>query len=168
MSGPFVVGRLALCVGLGVVVVGQGIALPTLEGGSGLVDANLAHSLGRPIADRLGVVLVAACAVATAIAAYFSGDRPATLLGLAATALALFDRALLLPRVHAAWARVDLVAGRPYDRFVEAQALASWHAWSLWGVAALLAVSVCLRAGTLAPRPAPPLSSADAASPGPA
>lgn len=121
------VGYLCVAVALGCLIAGFGIAIPTIENGSELIDANLAKALGQVVALRLGLVLLVACVIVAAVAYRWTQSRTASTAALIATGLAGLDRIVLSPRVYEAWSRVDLVAGRPLDRLEEATQLAQWH-----------------------------------------
>lgn len=123
-------GTLALALALGSLVVGHFVLIPTL-GGNDLIDANLARSLAEPLALRCANVVLMACAALAVVVRPWLRHALALSLGLIALAIAGLDRVALLPRMQAAWSRVDLVAGRPVDRVVEAQQLQQLHEGAL-------------------------------------
>ncbi len=128
-------GTLALALALGSLVVGHFVLIPAL-GSNALIDANLARSLAEPLALRCASVVMVACAALALLVRPWLRHTLALSLGLIAVAIAGLDRVALLPRMQAAWSRVDLVAGRPVDRVVEAQQLQQLHE----GALALLAL----------------------------
>ncbi len=143
MRAVAAIGYLAVSMALGCLVVGFGVVLPAIEGGTELVDANLANAIAQGIALRLGLVLIAACAVVAIATPRWTHSRGATTLALVAVGLAGLDRLVLIPHLNRAWARADLVAGRPLDRIQEAVELTQWHHGVLVGLGlALIAVAL--------------------------
>lgn len=120
-------GMLVLGLALGSIVLGHLLLAPQLRGDTTLVDANLARALAEPLVLRTGEVLLAACLVLAAVAGSWLGHRAGTSLGLLSLGLAAADRFVLLPRLHEAWARVDLVAMRPLPRVTAAEQLTLAH-----------------------------------------
>ena len=104
------IGTLALGLALGSIVLGHLLLVPLLRADTSLVDANLARALAEPLVLRTGELLLGACLLLAAVASNWLGHRAGTSLGLLSTGLAAVDRFVLLPRMHEAWARVDLVA----------------------------------------------------------
>lgn len=134
---------MALGLALGSIVLGHLLLVPMLEADTSLVDANLARALAQPLALRSAEVALAACVVLTAVARHWLRHRAGTTLGLLAVGIAAADRFGLLPRVHEAWGRVDLVAMRPRVRIEAAAQLSTIHEASL---AALIVVLIALAA----------------------
>lgn len=120
-------GILALGLALGSIVLGHLIVVPALQGDTTLVDANLARALSEPIALRSAELGLVAAVILAAVARPWLRHHAGTTLGLAAVGLAAIDRLVILPRVHEAWARVDLVAMRPAPRIEAAEQLALVH-----------------------------------------
>lgn len=138
MRAATALGQLALAVALGALVVGYGVVLPLLDGGTELVDANLARAIIEDIALRLGLVITGACGLLVISARAWTQSRLASSLALCAFALAGIDRFILMPRMYQAWSRVDMVAMRPLDRVAEAGQLTNGHYWVLLAVALAL------------------------------
>ena len=142
---PFAVaGILALGIALGGVLVGHGLLIPLLTSGDGLVDQNLARALANPLELRVGDAVLVACLVLAAVSHRWGGAAVTTTVTLVAACLAAVDRLLLLPRMHDAYGRVDLVAGRPADAFAELSAAAGYHTWATVLCACLLVVTSVL------------------------
>jgi hypothetical protein len=120
-------GTLALALALGSLVVGHLVLIPALAGDTSLIDANLARTLAEPLAIRCGTLLAIACVVLAALVQPWLKHTVALSVSLVAVAIAALDRLALLPRMQAAWSRVDLVAGRPVERVEEAQQLQQTH-----------------------------------------
>jgi hypothetical protein len=120
-------GTLALALALGSLVVGHLVLIPLLAGDTDLIDANLARTLAEPLAIRCGTLLALACVVLAALVKPWLDNTVALSVSLIAVAIAALDRVALLPKVQAAWSRVDLVAGRPIERVEEAQRLQQTH-----------------------------------------
>jgi len=131
-------GTLALCAAIGAVTVGYGVVLPTLEAQAHLVDANLGRALAEPIVMRLAEILVGASIVFALAAPRWLRTRLGTTLALALVMATTANRVLMAPAVYAAWARVDLVAGRPAERLARAQELAQDQLWLLASTLVLL------------------------------
>lgn len=131
-------GTLALALALGSLVVGHFVLIPALAGDTSLIDANLARSLAEPLALECASVLLGACLVLACVVRPWLEQTLALSLGLIALALAGLDRVALLPRMQAAWSRVDLVAGRPLERVVEAERLQQIHEVALLVLALVL------------------------------
>lgn len=141
MRPTVLIAILALGLALGATVLGQVLLVPMLEADTSLVDANLARALAEPLALRSAELSLAACVVLATVARSWLRHRAATTLALLAAGIAGADRLGLLPRMQAAWGRVDLVAMRPRVRIEDAQQLTTVHELS---VAALLVVLVAL------------------------
>lgn len=126
-SLPALLGTLALALALGSLVVGHLLLIPALASDTSLIDANLARTLAEPLAIQCGTLLALACVVLAALAQPWLQHTLGLSLSLVAVAIAALDRLALLPRLQAAWSRVDLVAGRPIERVTEAQQLQQTH-----------------------------------------
>lgn len=135
------IGILALGLALGSLILGHLILVPALEANTSLVDANLARALAEPLALRCAELVLLACVVLAGVARGWLRVRAGTTLALLAAGIAGADRLGLLPRMQAAWGRVDLVAMRPYVRVEDAQQLTLIHHSA---VAALLLVLLAL------------------------
>ena len=120
-------GILALGLALGSIVLGHLIGVPTLQAGTDLVDANLARALSEPLALRTAELALTAAVIVAAVARPWLRHHAGTTLGLLAAGLAALDRFVLVPRMHEAWARVDLVALRPVARIDAAEQLTTVH-----------------------------------------
>lgn len=142
-----------MCAAIGAVVIGYGVVLPTLDGQTHLVDANLGRALAEPIALRLAEILVGASIVLALVAPRWLRTRLGTTLALMLVTATTANRVLLAPAVYAAWARVDLVAGRPLDRLAQAQELAHDQQWLLGSTLALLLGLVWLAVHATTVRP---------------
>lgn len=114
---------LALGLALGSIVLGHLMLVPMLRADHALVDANLARALAEPLALRTAELGLAACVVLAAVAHRWLRHRAGTTLALLAVGIAGVERFGLLPRLHVAWARVDLVAMRPQAKIAMAEQL---------------------------------------------
>lgn len=121
------IGIVALGLGLGSLVLGHLILVPMLEGDLSLVDANLARALAEPLALRCAELVLAACVVLACVAKPWLRVRAGTSLALLASGVAAGDRLASMPRMQAAWGRVDLVAMRPRVRVEDAAQLSMIH-----------------------------------------
>lgn len=137
------IARTVLALTLGALVVGHGFVLPLLSGESPLLDANLSRAIASPIELRIADVVAFGALLCACVMPRWADRHVATTLALVATALAGLDRLFVLPELHAAWSRVDLVTQRPVDRLAEANALAHWHLLIVVGV------GLCLLAAAL-------------------
>ncbi len=126
-SLPALIGTLALALALGSVVVGHALLIPALASDTSLIDANLARTLAEPLAIQCATLILIACLVLTALVKPWLNHTLGLSASLVALAIAALDRLALLPRMQAAWSRVDLVAGRPVERVSEAQHLQQTH-----------------------------------------
>lgn len=106
------IAHLAIAIALGTLLVGRGLILPALDQSGGLIDANLAKSLAKPLHFRIAEVSVAAVLVLTSIAHRWLG-RWATTMSLVALGTTAIHRWVLLPSLYGVWAKADLVARRP-------------------------------------------------------
>lgn len=120
-------GTLALALALGSLVVGHLVLIPALASDTSLIDANLARTLAEPLALQCGTLIVIACVALAVLVKPWLEHTLALSVSLGAVAIAALDRLALLPRLQAAWRRVDLVAGRPVERVDEAQQLQQTH-----------------------------------------
>jgi hypothetical protein len=132
---------LALGLALSSIVLGHLILVPTLRAEPTLVDANLARALAEPLALRTAELSLAACVVLAAVAHRWLRHRAGTTLALLAVGIAGVERLGLLPRLHVAWGRVDLVAMRPHAKLAVAEQLSTIHHAAL---AALLVVLLAI------------------------
>ena len=153
-------GVLGLAAAVGALAVGDLALLPALTGEHPLLDANQAVSIRGPIHLRCAEVALVGTIVAALAVPRWLGSRLATTVSLLAIACAGVSRLALLPRVYDAFSKVDLVAGRPAQRFVEAQELASQTLWIDGSLAALLLLLVGIAASRngradATPAPAP-------------
>jgi len=138
------IGNLALGMALGAIVVGHLVLIPALTGEATLVDANLARALSEPLALRCAEIVLAAC-VLLAIVARRGLEHPAAqTLALLAAGIAACDRLVLVPEVHAAWAKVDLVAMRPVAQIAGAEEITLIHQAALAALVVLLVAAAGL------------------------
>ena len=114
------------------------VIVPALADGYGLVDANMAVALLEPIHLRVAEIVAVSCIALMLLLPRWSDSRLAVTLNLVGFVGACGWRILLLPEVYAAWSRVDLVAARPLERVLDAQALAGYERWLSLAVAAVL------------------------------
>ena len=145
MRPAVLIGILALGLALGSIVLGHGIVVPTMQAHTTLVDANLARALSEPLALRTAELCLAAAVIVAAVARGWLRHRAGTTLGLLAVGIAGTDRFVILPRVHEAWARVDLVAMRPIARIDAAEQLSTIHD-AATGVLLLVLVAIAVLA----------------------
>ena len=138
MRPAVLIGILALGLALGSIVLGHVIVVPTLQANTSLVDANLARALAEPLALRSAELCLAAVVVVAAVARAWLRHHAGTTLGLLAAGLAATDRFVILPRMHEAWARVDLVAMRPAARIEAAEQLSLIHEAAAGAIAVVL------------------------------
>lgn len=122
--------RPAACLGLVVVatalaalVLGRFVVVPMLAHGHTLVDANLARSLAEPLHLRLAEIALGATLLAFVVVPRWTRSKVAAALAMVLVIGTAMWRALLVPALYAAYARVDLVAGRPVDRLQELERL---------------------------------------------
>ena len=126
-SLPALLGTLALALALGSLVVGHLLLIPALAGNTDLIDANLARTLAEPLALECATLIGFACVALAGLAKPWLKHTLGLSVSLVAVAIAALDRLALLPRMQAAWSRVDLVAGRPVERVREAEQLQQTH-----------------------------------------
>ena len=151
-------GVLGLAAAVGALAVCDLALIPALTGEHPLLDPNQAVSIRGPIHLRCAEIALVGIVVAALAVPRWLGSRLATTVSLMAIACAAFSRFMLLPRVYEAWSRVDLVAERPAQRFVDAQELAGQTLWIDGTLAALLVLLVGLAASRcrrIEPTPAP-------------
>jgi hypothetical protein len=149
------IGTLALAAALGGVLVGELVVVPGLVNQTTLVDANLATALTGPLHLRLGEIALAATLVLAFVVPRWLGSKRASGAALLAFGLAAAHRFVLLPGVYAAWSRVDRLAGRPVERFLEAQRLTTQAHWSAIALVLVLVAIAWLSTRTRrAPAPA--------------
>ena len=125
------IGHLALALALGAIVVGHLLLIPLLCANTALVDANLARALSEPLALRCGELVLAGCVLAALASKRWLAHRAGLTLSLVAVGVAAIDRLVLIPELHQAWGRVDLVAMRPLARIEVAEQLTLVHQASL-------------------------------------
>jgi hypothetical protein len=135
---------LALGLALGSIVLGHSILVPTLRADTSLVDANLARALAEPLALRTAEVALGACMVLAAVAHRWLRHRAGTSLALLAVGVAGVERFGLLPRLHVAWSRVDLVAMRPQAKVAVAEQLSTIHHAAIATLIVLLLATAAL------------------------
>jgi hypothetical protein len=135
---------LALALALGCLMIGHGLFVPALAGeghaAQGLVDANLARAMATPVAELTSSVAAVCAMVLLVCAPSGFGATSISTLSLAAAATCVVDRFVLMPRVHQALGRVDLVTAAP------AGAMAKLEMWELAHQAAVASASVLLAA----------------------
>jgi hypothetical protein len=108
---------------LAALVLGRFVVVPMLAHGHTLVDANLARSLAEPLHLRLAEIGLGAALLAFVLVPRWTRSRVAAALAMVLVIGMALWRALLVPALYAAYARVDLVAGRPLDRLQEVDRL---------------------------------------------
>ncbi|NVB37610.1 hypothetical protein G6O69_07185 [Pseudenhygromyxa sp. WMMC2535] len=148
MRTTAIIGIMSLALALGGVVVGHLLLIPMLRGETALVDANLARALSQPLAMRCAEVVLAASVLLAAVARRWLPHRVGPTLALLAAGVAGIERLVLLPELHEAWARVDLVAMRPLARIEVAEQLTLIHQACMGAMIVLLtgiAALACLR-----------------------
>ncbi|HET6583537.1 MAG TPA: hypothetical protein VFG69_08815 [Nannocystaceae bacterium] len=104
-------------------VLGRFVVVPMLAHSHLLVDANLARSLAEPLHLRLAEIGLGATLVAFVLVQRWTPSKLAAALAMVLVAGTALWRAMLVPALYAAYARVDLVAGRPVDRLPELERL---------------------------------------------
>lgn len=146
MSARRFAALLGLSLALGCLLIGHGLILPALAaGGSGaesLVDPNLARALTLPIAELTTTVAALATAFVLALAPRAFSASPMSTLALAALAACALDRLVLLPRMHLALGRVDLVTAAPASQMAKLQVWELGHQLCVATACALLAAIV--------------------------
>lgn len=141
------IATIAVAFALGALCVGRGIVLPALDGEPELLDPNLAKAIARPLHLRLAEIALAANVVLAAVVTRWIGTRAATTLALVAVAASLVHRFLVVPALYTAWARVDLVAGRPLDPLRHADRLHGQEALLVATIVVLQCVLVLAASG---------------------
>lgn len=116
-------GLVALAVAMGALVVGRAVVLPELGSHPELLDANFAKAVSAPIHLRLAEIVLGAHLLLAAFARPWVGSRWATTVALVLVGASAVHRFALLPTLYDAWARADLVAGRPVAHILEGQRL---------------------------------------------
>lgn len=145
-------GLLAAAAALGALAVGELVLVPGLGAATGYVDANLAKSLTAPLHLRCAEIVLVASVVTALASGRMATSRAATTAALGAVGCAALYRMVLVPRLYAAWARADLVAGRPVARIADAEQLAGHTVLLAASIGALVAAVVVLTAWSRAPR----------------
>lgn len=151
-------GLLVSSIAVAAIGLGRFVVLPMMVRAHALVDANLARTLVQPIHFRLAEITLAMTLVAFVLLPRWTKSRIASAIATVLVAGAAAWRAMLLPALYGAWAKVDLVAGRPIDRLRAATQLDGYEqAASLSIMFGLLAVSwIALRTTYVrAPEPVP-------------
>jgi hypothetical protein len=116
-------GLLVTAIGIASVGIGRFVVLPMMVRAHALVDANLARSLAQPIHLRLAEITLAATLVVFVVLPRWTKSRLAAALAMLLVMATAAWRAVLLPALYGAWAKVDLVAGRPLDQLQAARTL---------------------------------------------
>lgn len=148
---------LAFCfaaVALGCLGVGLGLAPYLLDHAAetpALIDANLAQALGQPIELRSLEVAIAALVGLLVCTRKLVDQKLGSSAALAALGLGVLDRLIVLPRVHDAYAKVDLVALRPESALATATELGLVHAISVALTGVLVLVVIGFAVHTLSP-----------------
>lgn len=140
MKPAALIGTLAAALLFGAIAVGHFVVLPAFAA-SPLLDPNLAKAVSSPLALHLADLVAGASVVVALAAPRWIAHRAGTTLALILCAAALAHRLLLAPHLARAWARVDLVAGRPADLLAEAQ---RWADHQQWLLVAILALTIAL------------------------
>lgn len=155
-------GLVAVTTAMGALAMGELVLLPGLEAQTALIDANLAKALAAPLHFRLSEVVLGSALLMAAVVPRVLRSTLATTLCLLFLGGAAAHRFLLLPALYAAWARADLVAGRPVERVLAAERLANHEQWvaaalvlSCLGILAMAAHASRERAVANAPAPEP-------------
>ena len=138
MRATALIGTVALGLALGAIVLGHLLLVPMLEADTSLVDANLARAMAEPLAMRSAEVALGACVVLALVARHWLRHWAGATLALLAAGIAGANRFGVLPQVHEAWGRVDLVAMRPRVRIDAAEQLSLIHDSSLAVIVVLL------------------------------
>lgn len=138
------IGMLALGLALGSIVLGHLILVPALRADTSLVDANLARALAEPLALRTAELSLAACILLAAVVHRWLRHRAGLSLALLAVGVAGIERFVLLPRLHVAWGRVDLVAMRPHAKIAVAEQLSTIHHAAIATLLVLLLATAAL------------------------
>ncbi len=157
-------GLLVMAIAIAAQLLARFVVLPMLARADALVDANLAKALAQPVHFRLAEITLAAALVAFVLLPRWTKSKLAGVLAMVLVTGTALWRAMLLPALYDAWARVDLVAGRPIDRLRAAEQLAGYEEAVGLGLGLLFAAVawVALRdtsvgaAPTTAPAAAPP------------
>ncbi len=122
-------GLVAATTAMGALAMGELVVLPGLQAQSALIDANLAKALAAPLHFRLSEVVLGAALVIAAVGPRLLRSAPGTALCLLLLGGAAAHRFVVLPALYAAWSRADLVAGRPVERVLAAENLATQEQW---------------------------------------
>lgn len=112
-------GLLAVATAIAALAIGRFVVVPMLAHDHALVDANLARALCHPLHLRVAEIALGAAIVVFALVPRWTASRLVATLAMIVVVATVAWRALLLPALYAAFARVDLVAGRPIDRVQE-------------------------------------------------
>jgi hypothetical protein len=145
---------MGLSLALGCLFVGHGILLPALAAGRGaagtLVDPNLARAISAPLAELASTLAAAGAVVVLALGPRAFNASPVSTLALAAVAACGLDRLVLLPRMHLALGRVDLVTSAPVSQMAKLEAWELGHQLCVATAFALLAAVAWIVAGRFA------------------
>jgi len=131
-------GVLTVATAIAALVLGRFVVVPMLAHHHTLVDANLARALCHPLHLRLAEIALAATIVAFVLVPRWTRSRLASALAMIIVVATAAWRALLVPELYAAFARVDLVAGRPVDRLQELARLEELEQAAVTAIALLL------------------------------
>jgi hypothetical protein len=131
-------GILAVATALAALVLGRFVVVPMLAHSHSLVDANLARSLAEPLHLRLAEIGLGAMLVAFVVVPRWTRSKVAAALAMVLVIGAAAWRAWLVPTLYAAYARVDLVAGRPAFRLQEVERLEDLESAAVSAMALLL------------------------------
>lgn len=160
------IGLLAVASALGALVAAELVVAPGLGAATGYIDANLAKTLTAPMHLRCAQIAFVACVVLALCAPRMIASRAGTTAALCAVGCVSLYRFVMLPRLYEAFARADLVAGRPEARIADAAHLADQTLMLAGALGALLVTIVGFVAWS---RPgAPKTSPARAEAPAPA
>lgn len=120
-------GLLVMATAIAAQLLARFVVLPMLARADALVDANLAKALAQPVHFRLAEITLAAALVAFVLLPRWTKSKIAGVLAMVLVTGTALWRAMLLPALYDAWARVDLVAGRPIDRLRAAEQLQGYE-----------------------------------------
>lgn len=150
-------GLLVMATAIAAQLLARFVVLPMLARADALVDANLAKALAQPVHFRLAEITLAAALVAFVLLPRWTKSKIAGVLAMVLVTGTALWRAMLLPALYEAWARVDLVAGRPIDRLRAAEQLQGYEEATGLALAMLFIATawVALRDTAVAPAPAP-------------
>lgn len=148
---------LAFCfaaVALGCLGIGLGLAPHLLDRAAvspGLIDANLAQALAQPIELRSLELAIAGLLGLLICTRKLVDQKLGSSAALAALGLSVLDRLIVLPRVHDAYGKVDMVALRPESALRAAGELGLVHALAAGLTGVLVVVVIGFAVSTLSP-----------------